>query len=61
MVDTEASRTIMDLDNYDLSTTPLGHLGQPKDIVGAAIFFASDDSNFITGQTLVVDGGKYLH
>jgi NAD(P)-dependent dehydrogenase (short-subunit alcohol dehydrogenase family) len=61
MVDTEASRTIMDLDKYDLSTTPLGHLGQPQDIVGAVIFFASEDSNFITGQTLVVDGGKYLH
>ena len=33
----------------------------PEDIVGAVIFFASQDSAFITGQTLVVDGGAYFH
>ena len=33
----------------------------PVDIVGAVIFFASQDSAFITGQTLVVDGGAYFH
>ena len=33
----------------------------PQDIVGAAIFFASQDSAFVTGQTLVVDGGAYFH
>ena len=33
----------------------------PEDIVGAAVFFASEDSAFVTGQTLVVDGGAYFH
>ena len=33
----------------------------PDDIVGAVIFFASQDSAFVTGQTLVVDGGAYFH
>ena len=33
----------------------------PDDIVGAVIFFASQDSAFVTGQTLVVDGGAHFH
>lgn len=33
----------------------------PEDILGALIFFASDDCNFITGQTLIVDGGVVMH
>jgi NAD(P)-dependent dehydrogenase (short-subunit alcohol dehydrogenase family) len=33
----------------------------PSDLVGAAVYFASADSAFVTGQTLVVDGGAYFH
>ena len=33
----------------------------PEDIVGAVVFFASQESAFVTGQTLVVDGGAYFH
>jgi NAD(P)-dependent dehydrogenase (short-subunit alcohol dehydrogenase family) len=33
----------------------------PTDVVGAAVFFAGPDCGFVTGQTLVVDGGSYLH
>jgi 3-oxoacyl-[acyl-carrier protein] reductase len=37
--------------------TPLGRLGVPADIVGPALFLLSDAAAFVTGQTLVVDGG----
>jgi dehydrogenase/reductase SDR family protein 4 len=40
-----------------IAQTPLGRHGQPEDIVGTAVFLASDASAFITGQVLVVDGG----
>ena len=33
----------------------------PEDVVGAVVFLASDDAAFMTGQTLVVDGGAYFH
>ena len=44
-----------------LASTPLGRVGQPEEIGKAAVFLASDDSNFITGHTLVVDGGWLTH
>jgi NAD(P)-dependent dehydrogenase (short-subunit alcohol dehydrogenase family) len=40
--------------------TPLGRLAQPSDIAAAALFLSSDLASFITGQTLVVDGGLRL-
>ena len=40
-----------------LKKTPLQRLGQPKDIGRAAVFFASDDAEWITGASLLVDGG----
>jgi len=41
--------------------TPLGHIGQAEDIVGAAILFASDASKHITGQTTIIDGGELIY
>jgi len=59
--DTEASRSIADVKKYDVSRTPLRRLEEPNDLLGAVIFLASDDSDFITGQTLLVDGGRAMH
>ena len=43
------------------SNAPLGRMGDPEeDIGGAALFLASDDSRFVTGNTLFVDGGVHL-
>jgi L-rhamnose 1-dehydrogenase len=42
---------------YFIGRTPLGRIGQPEDIAGPVIFFATDDSAWCTGATLVVDGG----
>jgi len=39
---------------------PVGKLGEPEDVGYAALFLASDDARFITGQTLIVDGGQVL-
>jgi cyclopentanol dehydrogenase len=37
--------------------TPMGRLGNPDDLTGAAVFFACDDSLYCTGSELTVDGG----
>ena len=39
------------------SNTPLGRIAQPEDIATAAVFFASDDAGWVTGQTLILAGG----
>ena len=39
---------------------PLGRIGQPQDLVGAAVFLASDAAAFITGQTVIVNGGSIM-
>ncbi|MHA1569163.1 MAG: SDR family NAD(P)-dependent oxidoreductase [Alphaproteobacteria bacterium] len=51
MQDEAARRTIM-------SRTPLGRIGKVEEIAAVALFLASDESSYITGQTIYVDGGR---
>lgn len=59
--DTEASRGLADVTRYDVSKTPLRRLETPEDLTGAVVFLSSPESDFITGQTLLVDGGRAMH
>lgn len=43
-----------------LATVPLGRWGKPEDVAHAVSFFASNEASFLTGQTLVVNGGRTL-
>ena len=47
--------------NYFINRTPLRRIGQPEDVVGPVLFFASDDAAWCTGATLVVDGGILIN
>lgn len=58
----EVERTRLEMDDYAGtwgSVTPLGRVGTPEDIARTVRFLASDDSAFITGQTIWVDGGLF--
>ena len=56
---TDASLSLMEnAETYGVDRGALKRASQPEDIVGAAIFLASSKADYITGQTLVVDGGK---
>jgi 3-oxoacyl-[acyl-carrier protein] reductase len=61
MVDTEGTRsggiTESDMRKQVEAQTPLRRIGQPQDIAGAAVFLASDDSAWVTGETLLISGG----
>ena len=41
-----------------LSRTPLRRLGRPSEVAAVAVFLASDESSYVTGETIYVDGGR---
>ncbi len=47
--------------SYMQNRIPLGRLGQPEDLVGPAVFLASDLARYVTGASLLVDGGMYVN
>ena len=62
MVETEGTHAAgiegSDMQKAVLAQTPLGRLGQPADIAGTAVFLASADSSWISGETFVIAGGR---
>jgi 3-oxoacyl-[acyl-carrier protein] reductase len=46
---------------YDPSRTPLGRVMRPDDLLGTFCYLLSDDSAFVSGQTIVVNGGRVPH
>lgn len=62
-IDTRLNRA--DIDNKEwlgeyLKTIPMDRVGKPEDIAAAAFFLASDDSTYVTGHLMVVDGGQMV-
>ena len=46
--------------NFVINSTPLGYIGSVDDVAAAAVYFASDEARYITGQVLGVDGGMMM-
>jgi NAD(P)-dependent dehydrogenase (short-subunit alcohol dehydrogenase family) len=60
LIKTDFARALWDNDDRSrqrIAETPLGRLGEPRDIAGAAVLLASPAGSFITGQTIIIDGG----
>jgi NAD(P)-dependent dehydrogenase (short-subunit alcohol dehydrogenase family) len=61
LVKTDMARALWEPNEGAIAAhTPLRRLGEPSDIAAAALFLASDAASWITGQTLIVDGGALL-
>ena len=54
---TEASRADPERYARSIASTPLGRYGSPEDIAYGVLFLASDESSYMTGSELVIDGG----
>jgi len=54
---TAANHALPEVHNLRISRTPLGRMGTPEDIAAGILYLASDESSFVTGSELVIDGG----
>lgn len=59
LIDTPGLRTqgMGSIDQLNLDTTPLGFVGLPEDVAYGALYLGSDEARFVTGTSLVIDGG----
>jgi NAD(P)-dependent dehydrogenase (short-subunit alcohol dehydrogenase family) len=63
LIKTDFARALWDnpqILEFSTSGTPLRRIGQPDEIAGAAVFLASKAGTFMTGQTIVIDGGSTI-
>ena len=63
LVKTDFAKTLWqnpDALEHTIAAYPIGRLGEPQDIAGAALLLATPAGSFITGQTLIVDGGSMI-
>ena len=61
VIDTPATRSYVSMEKMDASSVPMKRFGVPEDIVGSVVFFASDDSDFVSGQSLLIDGARRVN
>lgn len=54
---TKEDGSLSDRGNTIIEHTPLGHFGEPDDLIGALVWLASDASSFVTGTVIAIDGG----
>lgn len=61
LIDTDMTKALTDEQRNQLtSAIPTGNLGQPEDIASAVVYLASDESAYVNGATLHVNGGMYM-
>jgi len=59
-IETPGATSTDEIKNQTIAKIPLARMGQPEDIANAVVFLASEKADYITGQTLIVDGGWTL-
>jgi acetoacetyl-CoA reductase/3-oxoacyl-[acyl-carrier protein] reductase len=42
------------------TSVPMGYVAEPEDVAGVVAFLASDDARYVTGQSLLIDGGRWM-
>lgn len=64
VIETAMTRSVLEQPGCEASVlgeTPIGRLGSPEDVAGAIAYFASPEATFITGATLLIDGGQSIY